>query len=69
MMQDTSVVDDYPTAWLSAHEGSAEPSPAKSSRKAKSSEAEGFVTVNLPSDGFMYSDPSLSRVLLSPSPC
>ena len=61
MMPDTYVVHDRLTARSSVPIGSVEPSPAKSSRKTQLSEAEGFVTMNLPLDKYAYSDPSFIK--------
>ena len=55
-MLDMSVVDDRPAVVSSEPGGTVKPSPAKSLRKTKSSEAEGLVTVNLQSDGSTYFD-------------
>ena len=84
IMPDTRVMDDLEAYKLSKVEAaaapakvgtpssvSAEPSPAKSAEKEKSSKNEGALTVTLPADGSAYSDPSfvkdLSEVLLLPA--
>ena len=61
MLLDTSAMDDYPTVGSSASMGSTEPSLAKSSKKTRSSKAEGFMNVCLPSDGSAYSDTSFIK--------
>lgn len=58
LFPDTSILDNRPTAGLSAPAGSSEPSLANSLKKTKSNEVEGFVSVNLLLGESMYSDPS-----------
>ena len=60
-MLDMSAVDDCLATGLSAPMGSTKPSLAKSLKKTRSCEAEGFVTMSLPSYGYAYSDPSFVK--------
>ena len=55
------MIDDRTVAGLSALAMSSEHSPAKSLEKARWSEGEGFVNLNLQSDALVYSNPSFLK--------